>query len=170
MILKEREIDPDIITPVLGHPYRAPGRLITATGSASYFLKEFTASDGGEFDLQEDMKAIFQRYEKGLLLFLNRSNLQRAVLLPFNNLQSVSLKQGKEITYASNPVTSLLIKVHAPKKITRMWGIISGDIIREDTELLVVANNLQLRLITNPSNLESQVTYFEKLNINFTVL
>ena len=78
MILKESEIgDTDLIYPILGKPYKEPGKIFTATGSSMYFVKQSLDTDGNPLPLKRDeMKGIFQRYEKGLQLFLNKSNYQ----------------------------------------------------------------------------------------------
>ena len=81
MILKESEIDQDNIIPVLGLPYKEPGKWFTVTGSTYYFIKELTTIGGEDVLIWKDSKGIFQRYERGLVLLVNRSNYQRAILL-----------------------------------------------------------------------------------------
>lgn len=92
MILKESEIDQDNIIPFLGKPYKEPGKLFTVTGSSYYFIKSLTTLDGEEVLIWEDSKGIFQRYEHGLALLVNRSNYQRAILIKTESIRSIQLK------------------------------------------------------------------------------
>ncbi|MBO6793332.1 MAG: hypothetical protein JJ895_05445 [Balneolaceae bacterium] len=91
MILKESEIEQDNIIPVLGNPYKEPGKWLTVTGSSYYFIKELTTSDGEEVLIWEDSKGIFQRYDDGLALLVNRSNYQRAVLMRSDSFRSINV-------------------------------------------------------------------------------
>ena len=91
MILKESEIDQDNIAPVLGKPYKEPGKWFTVTGSSYYFIKNLTTTEGEDVLIWEDSKGIFQRYENGLALLVNRSNYQRAVLMQTNSFVHLNL-------------------------------------------------------------------------------
>jgi hypothetical protein len=95
MILKESEIDQDNIIPFLGKPYKELGKLFTVTGSSYYFIKSLTTLDGEEVLIWEDSKGIFQRYEHGLALLVNRSNYQRAILIKTESIRSIQLKVAR---------------------------------------------------------------------------
>lgn len=96
MILKESEIEQDNIEAVLGKPYKDPGKWLTVTGSSYYFIKEFINKKGEEVLMWEDSKGIFQRYEQGLVLLINRSNYQRAILIKMESIQTIKLSVIKE--------------------------------------------------------------------------
>lgn len=96
MILKESEIDQDNIEPILGKPYKEPGKWLTVTGSSYYFIKELKNTHGEEVLIWEDSKGIFQRYEKGLALLINRSNYQRAILITEESILGLNLRIEKE--------------------------------------------------------------------------
>lgn len=91
MILKESEIDQDNIAPVLGKPYKEPGKWFTVTGSSYYFIKSLKTLEGEDVLIWEDSKGIFQRYDHGLALLVNRSNYQRAVLMAIDSFISVNI-------------------------------------------------------------------------------
>ncbi len=91
MILKESEIEQDNIIPFLGNPYKEPGKWLTVTGSSYYFIKELTTTEGEEVLIWEDSKGIFQRYEEGLALLVNRSNYQRAVLMRSDSFRIINV-------------------------------------------------------------------------------
>lgn len=91
MILKESEIDQDNIAPVLGKPYKELGKWFTVTGSSYYFIKNLTTTEGEDVLIWEDSKGIFQRYENGLALLVNRSNYQRAVLMQTDSFVHLNL-------------------------------------------------------------------------------
>jgi|GEM_PF-6799166 len=95
MILKESEIDSDAIESVLGKPYKEPGKWFTVTGSSYYFIKELITVNGESVLVWEDSKGIFQRLEKGLALYVNRSNYQRVILIPFDSITSLKLNVTK---------------------------------------------------------------------------
>ncbi len=98
MILKESEIDKDTINSILGKPYKEPGKWFTVTGSNYYFIKQLIDYEGNSILIWEDSKGIFQRHEKGLALYVNRSNYQRVILLFFDTIQSLELKISKNET------------------------------------------------------------------------
>lgn len=91
MILKESEIDKDAIKAVLGKIYKEPGKWFTVSGSCYYFIKELTDLDGNEVLKWEDSKGIFQRHDDGIALYVNRSNYQRVLLMPFKTIKSLKL-------------------------------------------------------------------------------
>jgi hypothetical protein len=95
MILKESEIDQDTINEVLGKPYKEPGKWFTVNGSSYYFIKELKNSKDEEVLKWEDSKGIFQRHEKGLALYVNRSNYQRVVLISFDSFKTFKLDLRK---------------------------------------------------------------------------
>lgn len=96
MILKESEIDQDNIESILGKPYKEPGKWLTVTGSSYYFIKELKNTHGEEVLIWEDSKGIFQRYEKGLALLVNRSNYQRAILITEESILGLNLRIEKK--------------------------------------------------------------------------
>ncbi len=96
MILKESEIDQDTIISYLGKPYKEPGKWFTVKGSTYFFIKELRTVNGEEVLIWEDSKGIFQRYENGLALYVNRSNYQRVVLMKTDSFTSFSLTINNE--------------------------------------------------------------------------
>ena len=95
MILKESEIDQDSINEVLGKPYKEPGKWFTVKGSSYYFIKELKNNKDEEVLKWEDSKGIFQRHERGLALYVNRSNYQRVILISFDSFKSFNLELRK---------------------------------------------------------------------------
>ncbi|MBO6524435.1 MAG: hypothetical protein JJ971_11450 [Balneolaceae bacterium] len=167
MILKESEIgDPDIIKPILGNPFKEPGKLLTATGSSYFFVKEITDTKGNPLPLKrENMKGIFQRYEKGLMLFLNGSNYQNAILIDFDSIKKITLIKGKESVSAwKSPILAFLVQRGFKFKYTKKF--IPGLGLRmKETELFILTNNYRIRMATNGFSYSSQLKYFSKLKL-----
>ncbi len=166
MILKESELDDqDIIRPILGKPYKELGKLLTVTGSTIYFVKEITDLDGNPLPLKrDDMKAIFQRYEKGLMLFLTKSNYQNGLLIANQKLLKIILSKHveerelwnnffmKSLAIISDlPVLGLIVKLFRYK-------------VRE-TVLIIETDFFKAKMITSFSSFDSQVKYFDKLDL-----
>jgi len=167
MLLKESELDnKDIIFPILGKPYKEPGKLLTVTGSTIYFVKECTDLDGNPLPLKRDeMKAIFQRYEKGLMLFFTKSNYQNAILLDFESIENIELKKGTETVSAwSSPILTILMKMGFTMKSLRFFFFGLGFRV-EETELVVRTKDYKIRMETNGFSFNSQVNYFNNLDL-----
>ena len=162
MLLKERDIDPDIISPILGKPYKQLGRLLTVTGSGSFFLKKLLDSNSSPLDIPEDMKGIIQRYEKGLLVLLNRSNIQKAVLLPFHTIKKITIEKGKEFIrpnhkYAFQMVTKANQSLGLPVKwIAALFGLYKI----EDSRLIIQTSEYYLSMVIPRSSVSSFSNYF----------
>lgn len=167
MILKESELDDvDIIHPILGKPYKEPGKLLTATGSTIYSVKECTDLLGNPLPLKRDeMKAIFQRYEKGLMLFFTKSNYQNAILLDYDSIKSIELEKGKEtISVWFSPLLALLTKLGFSLKNARYFFFGMGFKV-EETVLVVTSSDYKIRMETNGFSFNSQAKYFNKLRL-----
>lgn len=164
MILKESDLDDfDIIRPILGKPYKEAGKLFTITGSTIYFLKSFTDLDDHPIQLKrEEMKAIFQRYEKGLFLYLTKSNYQNGVLIPSESLKKITLYKNVEKrpipypflitilnTFSTIPILKFLVKAYTFK--------VNEMVLELETE------SIKAKMICSYSSFESQVKYFNKL-------
>ena len=162
MLLNERDIDPDIITPILGKPYRKPGKLITATGSCTFFLKKFLNSDGSTIPVPDNMKGIIQRYEKGLMVMLNKSNTQKAVLLPYPTIQEVTLEIGKEVINPKYHLTFRMInKANQIIGLPIKWiALLFGILKVEDSFLHIKTNEYSLSVLVHKSNVRSLTKYF----------
>ncbi len=168
MLLKESELDDlDIIQPILGKPYKEPGKLLTVTGSTIYFVKEANDLAGNPLPLKRDeMKAIFQRYEKGLMLFFTKSNYQNALLLDYESIEKISLKKGAEIIKKwFNPIMSFLLEIGMSLSKARYFGLGLGYQIQE-TVLTIKTKDYRIEMYTNGFSFESQVKYFNKLNLD----
>ncbi|MFV1884855.1 MAG: hypothetical protein ACMZ7B_10230 [Balneola sp.] len=167
MILKESEIgDKDIIEPILGKPYKEPEKLLTATGSSYFFVEEITDLNGNPLSLKRDkMKGIFQRYEKGLLLFLNGSNYQNAILIDYDSIKKLILIKGKEsVSVWKSPILAFLVQRGFTFKHTRKFIPGLGFRLKE-TELFVLTNKYRIRMTTNGFSYSSQLKYFSKLKL-----
>ncbi|MCG8372164.1 MAG: hypothetical protein MI700_01450 [Balneolales bacterium] len=162
MILKESEIDKDNIEPVLGNPYREPGKLLTVTGSSFYFIKKLTTKTGENVLMWEDSKGIFQRYENGLALFVNRSNYQRVYLIPFSSIKKITLT----IIEQHNSGTFLT-------GLASIFSLIGFKNLfvyaKRDTALEFETNDYKGYLITNFSSFKSQKKYFKNLGLGTTL-
>lgn len=171
MILKESEIDQDAITAELGKPYKVPGKLFTATGSSYYFVRQFADLSGKSILLWDDSKAIFQRFEKGLAVYVNRSNYQRVVLLPFHSIRSVQLEQL--IEYRDDSISTSI----ASKIASKLGGLlkslvgIPANIKSRETILKFKTDYYIGQFSTSYSSFKSEVKYFSKLGLGdrFTV-
>ncbi len=152
MLLKESELyDQDIIYPVLGKPYKEPGKLLTVTGSSMYFLKECTDLKGHPLPLKRDrMKAIFQRYDKGLFMLLNGSNYQNGILIPFNSIIHITLNQKIQRNEGS---TSLIPR------------LISNFTKTKELILIIETDYFKAKMSTSFSSYNSDVQYFLNLGI-----
>lgn len=165
MILKESELDDeDIIYPILGKPYKEPGKLLTATGSSMFFVREATDPEGNPLPLKrEEMKGIFQKYEKGLMLYLNKSNYQNAILISYDSVKRISLIQYLEerkvpselflkIFFAipNNPISRFMYRMYRYK--TR------------ETLLEIETNYFKAKLATSYSSFSTSEKYFSSLD------
>ncbi|GAB5408807.1 MAG: hypothetical protein BalsKO_11720 [Balneolaceae bacterium] len=152
MLLKESELDDqDIIQPILGKPYKEPGKLLTATGSSMYFLKECTDLKGNPLPLKRDrMKAIFQRYEKGLLLLLNGSNYQNGIIIPFNSIIHISLDQN---IHRKKSTPSLISK------------FISNLTITKELILTIETDFFKAKMTANFGSYNAEVQYFQNFGL-----
>jgi glutaredoxin 2 len=166
MILKESEIDQDNIIPVLGKPFKEPEKLFTATGSSFYFVKEFNDLKGDSILAWEDSKAIFQRYEKGLAAYVNRSNYQRVVLLPFESFRSIHLQKQIKYRKASDFPSFLTKLASTVGAILKSIIGIPANIISRETILNFETDQYRGRFITSYSSFKSEVRYFEKLDLD----
>lgn len=167
MLLKESELDDqDIIQPILGKPYKEPGKFLTVTGSTIYFVRECADLKGNPIPLKRaEMKAIFQRYEKGLMLFFTKSNYQNAILLDYESIESIQLKKGKETVSAwSSPILTILVKMGFTIKSLRYFFFGLGFRV-EETELTVRTKDYYIRMETNGFSFNSQVNYFNNLDL-----
>lgn len=149
MILKESELgDPDIIKPILGNPYKEPGKILTATGSSYFFITEISDLDGTPLPLKrENMKGIFQRYEKGLLLFLNGSNYQNAILIPRKRIVQITLSKSE-------------VRRKGGSFISKIFPYIKRELL-----LVIETDFFRAKMITSFSSFDSQTKYF--LNLGY---
>lgn len=162
MLLKERDIDPDIISPILGKPYKHPGRLLTVTGSGSFFLKELLDSDSSPLDIPDGMKGIIQRYEKGLLVLLNRSNVQKAVLLPFHTIEKITVEKGKEFIKPNRKQAFQLVS-KANKSIglpVKWMAALLGLYKIEDSRLIIRTSDYYFSMVIPRSSVSAFSDYF----------
>ncbi len=161
MILKESEIgDPDIIKPVLGNPYKEPGKFLAVTGSSYFFIKEITDAEGNPLPLKRDnMKGIFQRYEKGLLLLLNGSNYQNAILIPEEKIISITIsKVVIERQYFNSIVLKtvmLLVRIPIIKFL-----IMAFRYTKRETQLSFKTDSIKAEMYTSFSSFKSLRKYF----------
>ena len=162
MILKESEIDKDNIEPVLGKPYREPGQLLTVTGSSFYFIKKLTTETDKNVLMWEDSKGIFQHYENGLALFVNRSNYQRVYLIPFSSIKRITL----QVIEQRNSSQFL-------KALASVFSFIGFKNLflyaKRDTALEFETSEYKGYLITSFSSFESQKKYFKNLALGTTL-
>ncbi len=166
MILKESELyDQDLISPLLGKPYKEPGKLFTATGSSYFFVKEITDLDGNPLPLKRDeMKAIFQRYEKGLYLHLNKSNYQNAILIPHNCIDRITLTNLiEERNIWNHSLLKVLIFISDLPVIGMLANFLRYK--TRETVLSIQTDTLKARMITSFSSFNSQVRYFSKIGL-----
>ena len=158
MILKESEIDQDTINEVLGKPYKEPGKWLTVTGSSYYFIKDLKNNLGEDVLKWDDSKGIFQYHDKGLALYINRSNYQRVVLLPFNEIEVVHLKVVEEKS------TDQLLKIVSMMLSAIGLGSIA-NFDKKETVLEFKSLNYSGRFITSYSSYKSQMKYFSKMGL-----
>lgn len=121
MILKESEIDQDNIQSILGKPYKEPGKWLTVTGSSYYFIKELKDIEGNDVLIWDDSKGIFQRHEKGLALYVNRSNYQRVILLELHSIKTINLYVEK-----IDRIKELVLEVESDQYRGRLIGSFSS--------------------------------------------
>ncbi len=167
MILKESELgDQDLIGPVLGKPYKEPGKFLTTTGSSYFFIKEITDFNGNPLPLKrEEMKVIFQRYEKGLHLHLNKSNYQNGILIPYSSINKITLVKGKEnIRKWFSPILWFLLKLGFTLNKARYFGLGWGYQINEMV-LVLNSEKYLIKCVTNGFSFDSQVNYFSGLGL-----
>ena len=164
MILKESELDDsDIIRPIIGKPYKEPGKLLTATGSTIYFVKELTDLEGNPLPLKkEEMKAIFQRYEKGMILYLTKSNYQNAILISEKSVKKITLFKNIEERAFTN---KLLLKCLLIISDLPILGSIAKLFIYKarETILRIETDFFKAKMITSFSSFDSQFKYFSLL-------
>lgn len=166
MILKESELyNQDLIYPLLGKPYKEPGKFLTATGSSYFFVKEITDSDGNPLPLKRDeMKAIFQRYEKGLYLHLNKSNYQNAILISEQSIDKITLSKVVEERKFLNSFILKAVQIGVQIPVLK----IIVDTFRfktRDTQLCIETDFFKAKMITSFSLFDSQVNYFSKIGL-----
>lgn len=166
MLLKESELDDqDIIYTILGKPYKEPGKLLTVTGSAMYFVKECTDLEGNPLPLKRDrMKAIFQRYEKGLMLLFNGSNYRNGILISEKSIQKITLTKLIEERDIWNHffLKSLAIISDVP---VLGWITFLFRYKTRETVLSIRTDFFETRMITSFSSFDSQRKYFVNLGI-----
>tara|TARA_R110000868_G_scaffold304437_30_gene565555 strand:+ start:22084 stop:22626 length:543 start_codon:yes stop_codon:yes gene_type:complete len=172
MILKESELDDqDIIRSVIGYPYKEPGKFFTATGSTIYFVKEIIDLNGAPLPLKrEEMKAIYQRYEKGLMLFLTKSNYQNGILISKNSIKKITLSKIMIERDFRNP---LMVKIISQFNLVldntflsvlkSIYNLFKYSI--RETVLLIETDFFKAKMITSYSSFNSQVKYFESLGL-----
>lgn len=167
MLLKESQLDnPDNIIPILGKPYKESGKLLTVTGSSIYFLRECTDLKGNPLPLKRDqMKAIFQRYEKGLFLLLNGSNYRNGILISTNTLKKIMLSKHSEERSSWNNLSFRIFSKFADLPILGWLTKLFRYKLRE-THLDIETDFFKAKMITSYSSFESQVDYFNKLGIS----
>lgn len=166
MLLKESELDDlDIIRPILGSPYKESGKLLTVTGSTIYFTKECTDLEGNPLSLKrKEMKAIFQRYEKGLMLFFTKSNYQNAILISKKDIKSIKLyKNIVKRPLLNNMVLKVLLLL-STIPILRFFALLFIYKTRE-TVLEIETHFFRAKMITSYSSFNSQVKYFSNLEL-----
>ena len=166
MILKESELDDvDIIHPILGKPYKEPGKLLTVTGSTIYFLKSFTDLEGNPIQLKRDeMKAIFQRYEKGLFLYLTKSNYQNGVLISTDSLNKITLYKHVEERPIPYPfLVSILSSLSSTPFLRFLVKAFKYKV--NEMVLELETDSIKAKMISSYSSFESQVKYFQKLRM-----
>ncbi|RNC85334.1 MAG: hypothetical protein ED557_00740 [Balneola sp.] len=165
MILKESELDDeDIIYHILGKPYKDPGKLLTATGSSMFFIREATDLEGTPLPLKrEDMKGIFQRYENGLFFYLNKSNYRNGVLITYDSIKEIRLSKNIEERKSDASIFLRMIFVvssipilGSPFKVFRY--------INRESELIIETDFMKTRLTTSLSSFESIRKYFSSLD------
>lgn len=165
MILKESEIgDKDIIEPVLGKPFKEPGKLLTATGSSYFFIKEISDLEGNPLPLKrENMKGIFQRYEKGFLLLLNGSNYQNAILIPEEKLTSITLsKIIEERQYANSLIFKAILHISRIPIISYLMMAVRYK--ARETQVSFKTDLIKAKMYTSFSSFDNLVRYFSHLN------
>jgi len=163
MILKESQIDPDTVRTVLGPPFKKNGKLLTATGSSFYFIRFLNNLNGESILKWEHSKAIFQRHEKGLALYINRSNYQRAVLIPEDTITEIRLLQ--QITARDHSDSSLAAFSELISKLTFGLIRIPAQLSEKETVLEIETKAYRGRLSTNFSSYHSQKNYFSDLKL-----
>ena len=129
----EKELnDQDIVQAYLGNPFKEPGKLLTVTGSGGYFIEDLTLSNTLSTDIPEDAKATIQRYENGIFVLFNKSNKQYGIMLAWNDIAFLELKEGKRIDQRLQPLhKSLFIESNpAPVKYAAKLLGLCGDEIR----------------------------------------
>ncbi len=153
MVLKESELDDeDIIYPILGKPYKESGKLLTATGSSMFFIRKATDLEGNPLPLKrEDMKGIFQRYEKGLILYLNRSNYRNAILINYDSIKRIKLSKRIEKWDVGESLVQKLLALIFKYKI-------------RESVLVLETDSIHAELYTSLSSFESIKNYFSSLN------
>lgn len=170
MILKESDIgDDDIIHPILGKPYKEPGKLITVTGSAFYFIRKCSDLSGNPLPLKrDDMRGIFQRYEKGLLFYLNKSNYQNAILIDYESISKISVINNVQLNehYSRIPRLFLYAVQITPLKniINIIEKLLKAQSIKE-TLVLIETKQYSFSLYTSHSSFNEQVKYFSALEL-----
>ncbi len=153
MILKESELDDDdIIYPILGKPYKEPGKLLTATGSSMFFVREATDLECNPLPLKrEEMKGIFQRYEKGLMLHLNKSNYQNAILISYDSVKRIKLSKRIEKWEAGDSFTQKIMALLFKYKV-------------RESVLGLETDSIKAELYTSLSSFDSINNYFSSLD------
>ena len=170
MILKESEIgDDDITQPILGKPYKEPGKLFTVTGSAFYFIRKCCDLDRNPLSLKRaDMRGIFQRYEKGLLLYLNKSNYRNAILIDYNSISKISVINNVQLNehhYEIPRPFLFAINIIPLKTIVNfIVKLLKSQLIKE-TLVLLETNQYSFTLYTSHSSFNEQVKYFTALEL-----
>ena len=161
----EKELnDLDIVQSYLGNPFKEPGKLLTVTGSGGYFIENLTLPNTLSTDIPEDAKATIQRYENGIFVLFNKSNRQYGVMLAWDDIVSLELKEGKSY-YKPIPLLPMwwLLKLGMKLNIARKVGIF-GEYRQEPLQLQINLGNHQICLYSNGFSFTEKRTYFNSMS------
>jgi hypothetical protein len=166
----EKELnDQDIVQAYLGNPFKEPGKLLTVTGSGGYFIEDLTLPNTLSTVIPENAKATIQRYENGIFVLFNKSNRQYGIMLAWNDIVSLELKEGMSY-YKPIPFLPMwwLLKFGIKQNIARNVGIF-GEYRQEPLQLRINLGNHRIFLYCNGFSFTEKRTYFNSMSKLITV-
>ena len=169
MFLEENEINNYTLKKIIGEPIKIDFRKFKSIGSRSFFVKSIDDNQTKKYSdrIKIDSKCNIQKFSNGILIRINYSNKINAIALSNDSLTKIKLIRGNEIIKPHLlSLFNLLLKLKVPIRYSRYFALGRGTREYEisETELQIISNEFNLKLITNGYDFENQLPFFNTLN------
>lgn len=151
------------ISAVIGQTLKnKSGKIFISSGSSLYNLRKLTSE---RFQINENARCNFEKFEKGILLRINDRQNYYCIPLTIENVKCVEIRKGDELIWPFSFTALLSILGFTRANLKKYW-IFSRGFYHERFELYLNTKLETLLLEANPSCYKAEKKYFTESAIS----